>query len=112
MGAVKLLPQVLADSIPGLYETDGVADSKRMVRAKFFDPSGSWAWYVLEYDAEQGLFFGLVDGYELELGYFSLSELANYRGSLGLPIERDRHFLPVSLDRLRQSLDMANSSDW
>ena len=30
-----------------------------------------------------------VDGFEKELGYFSLRELESARGPLGLPIERD-----------------------
>jgi hypothetical protein len=30
---------------------------------------------------------------EPELGYVSLVELQSVRGKLGLPIERDRHFL-------------------
>jgi len=34
----------------------------------------------------------LVDGYEKELGYFSLEELESVKGSFGLGIERDRYF--------------------
>jgi hypothetical protein len=30
---------------------------------------------------------------EPELGYVSLAELAALRGKLGLPVERDRHFI-------------------
>ena len=58
---------------------------------KFFDPSGSWTWYATEFDGED-TFFGLVDGFELEWGDFSLSELQSVKGRLGLGIERDRHF--------------------
>lgn len=38
------------------------------------------------------LFFGYVIGLEAELGYFSLSELEQIRGALGLPVERDLYF--------------------
>jgi Protein of unknown function (DUF2958) len=42
------------------------------------------------------LFFGLVVGFEKELGYFSLNELKTakegLRGLRALPIERDIHF--------------------
>ena len=58
---------------------------------KFFDPSGSWTWYATEFDGED-TFFGLVDGFELEWGDFSLSELQSVRGRFGLGIERDRYF--------------------
>ena len=40
----------------------------------------------------------LVEG----LGYFLLSELAQARGPLGLPIERDLHFQPTRLAAVRQ----------
>ena len=51
------------------------------------------------FDGED-IFFGLVSGFELELGYFSLSELESVRGPLGLPIERDLYFEPKTLQDL------------
>jgi len=41
------------------------------------------------------LFYGLVDGFEKEWGYFSLKELESVRGPLGLGIERDIYFKPT-----------------
>ena len=66
---------------------------------KYFTPDSSWTWYASEFDGED-LFFGLVDGFETELGYFSLSELKQARGSLGLPIERDLYYQPKTLKEL------------
>jgi len=66
---------------------------------KFFTPDSSWTWYASEFDGKD-TFFGLVDGFEKELGCFSLSELASVRGKLGLPVERDRYFRPTPLDEL------------
>lgn len=63
-------------------------------------PDGSWTWYASEYDG-QDIFFGLVIGHEIELGYFSLSELEAVRGNLNLPVERDRHFEPKTLQALK-----------
>lgn len=63
-----------------------------LVIAKYFTPDANWTWYAIEYDEEQRMFFGLVDGQEVELGYFSLIELEYSRGALGLPAERDLHF--------------------
>jgi hypothetical protein len=47
------------------------------------------------------LFFGLVIGFEIELGYFSLSELTSVKGTLGLPVERDLFFQPITLGELQ-----------
>ena len=48
-----------------------------------------------------GLVIGFVDEFVDEFGYFSLEELEGARGPLGLPIERDEHFEPTSLEELR-----------
>ena len=42
----------------------------------------------------------IVVGLEIEIGYFSLSELEAARGPWGLPIERDRWFEPAPLSQL------------
>lgn len=52
-----------------------------------------------EFDGED-LFFGLVSGFEVELGYFSLAELESVRGPLGLAIERDLFYTPQTLQQL------------
>ena len=48
------------------------------------------------------LFFGLVAGLEVELGYFSLTELQQVHGALGLPVERDLYFEPTPLSEVRK----------
>ena len=68
-------------------------------QVKFFTPDSNWTWYASEFDGED-TFFGLVSGFEVELGYFTLSELQGARGPLGLPIERDQHFEPKKLGEL------------
>ena len=85
----KLLTKELEKKLPALYETDGKPDEERKVPVKFFCPYNGWKWFALEYDPEQRLFFGLVKGFDTELGYFSLDELEGaYRGPLPL-VERD-----------------------
>lgn len=74
---------------------------KAQAQVKFFTPDSGWTWYASEFDG-QDTFFGLVAGFEVELGYFSLSELGQIRGKLGLPIERDLHFEPTSLAELKR----------
>jgi Protein of unknown function (DUF2958) len=50
---------------------------------------------LTELDPDGSLAFGLCDlGLGCpELGYVSLAELSTVRGKLGLPVERDRHFI-------------------
>jgi len=108
---MKLLPRELREILPPLYAQENKA-GKAVVYVKFFTPSAQWSWHCLEgqpvLDAnDQELdfeFFGLVDGQEKELGYFMLSELEEVRGPLGLPIERDLHWKPTTLDRIAPEL--------
>lgn len=68
------------------------AGDEAIVIAKFFTPWSNWTWYATEYDPVDRVFFGLVKGQEMELGYFSRDELEDIRGPVGLKIERDRHW--------------------
>jgi len=70
-----------------------------VAQVKFFTPDSNWTWYASEFDGED-IFFGLVSGFEVEMGYFSLKELKEAKGPLGLPIERDLYFDPKSLREL------------
>jgi hypothetical protein len=62
---------------------------------KLFNPVGAATWLLTEIDPDdETVAWGLCDlGMGLpEFGTVSLTELANYRGRLGLGIERDRYF--------------------
>jgi hypothetical protein len=96
---MKLLTKENRKSLPPLKSMDDNPNAKAVV--KFFTPDSSWTWYAVEFDGED-TFFGLVDGHEKELGYFSLKELSSVRGPMGLPIERDRYFQPVLLTELQK----------
>jgi Protein of unknown function (DUF2958) len=85
-----------------------------MVVCKFFTPDADWTWYAIEgspvdedgyYDTDKEkvdfLFFGLVSGIAVELGYFSLAELESVRGPFGLRIERDLYFEPTRLSEVK-----------
>jgi len=76
-----------------------------VVVAKFFTPTSNWTWYATEYDPEERCYFGLVVGFETELGYFSRDELESVTGPLGLGIERDLHFSEITMDKLKAKLD-------
>lgn len=75
-----------------LYSTDG--KDKKEILVKFFNPCGAGTWLVFEAEKRSDgdwLFFGLVDLYEKELGYFTLSQLTSIKLPYGLSIERDRY---------------------
>lgn len=91
---MQLLTEEIRAKLPKLYATDGNQDAKCVV--KFFTPDANWTWYAFEFDPESQTFFGLVDGFEREWGYFNLAELALLRGPMGLPVERDLYYTPQS----------------
>ena len=104
---MKLLPKEIREQLPPLYSQDGKG-GKAVVYVKYFTPSSSWTWFATEGEpvldeAQKEVdfkFFGLVEGHEKELGYFVLSELEEVRGPMGLPIERDLHFKPKTLEEI------------
>jgi hypothetical protein len=78
---------------------------------KLFTPDAGCTWLLTEVDPDDpDIAFGLCDlgmGFP-EVGSVSLSELASVRGGLGLPVERDLHFVarkPLSAyaDEARES---------
>ena len=95
---MKLLTKEIRRRLPALGSQEDKGLEAR-AQVKFFTPDSSWTWYATEFDGEE-MFFGLVAGFEKELGYFRLSELEQVRGHLGLPIERDRYFRPTTLRKL------------
>jgi Protein of unknown function (DUF2958) len=120
MDGTNLLPEALKERMPALYSKE--AENDPMVECKFFDPVGSWTWYATEgspvdedgyYDTDKEkvdyVFFGLVVGFDTELGYFSLNELKTakegMRGLRALPIERDVWFEPKRLSEIRREHD-------
>jgi len=64
---------------------------------KLFTPDAAATWLLARIDPEEpDMAFGLCDlgvGFP-ELGYVYLPELAELRGRLGLPVERDLYFTP------------------
>ncbi|MBI1827316.1 MAG: DUF2958 domain-containing protein [Planctomycetes bacterium] len=95
---MKLITNEMRSKLPPLYSTEHEDDPVALV--KFFTPWSDWTWYGVEFDG-QDLFFGLVVGFESELGYFSLRELESLRGPGGLRIERDLYFEETPVSRLQ-----------
>lgn len=96
----NLLDEESRQRLPDLYSSEEYGlEAKAQI--KFFTPDAQWTWYASEFDGED-IFFGLVVGLEIELGYFSLSELQSVRGPMNLQIERDLYFEPKTLQTLME----------
>ncbi len=63
---------------------------------KLFTPDGAATWLISEVDPDENdRLYALCDlglGFP-ELGWVSLAEISSVRGKLGLPVERDLHFV-------------------
>ena len=94
---MQLLTEELRAKLPKLGSTESIPCEQKKFYAKFFNPMGRGTWLVAEGEEQTGgdwTFFGLVDLYESEWGYFTLSELESVDVGFGLGIERDICFGP------------------
>ena len=101
---MKLLTKQIEKKMPGLGAQEHLME-KAIAHVKFFTPDSNWTWWASEFCPETERFFGLVDGLEVEFGYFSLAELQSVRGALGLPIERDLHFSPTDFETIKKGIE-------
>ena len=82
------------------------SDFKQQIVAKFFDPHGHWTWYLMNQDPNNpDYLWGIVNGNELEMGSFSLSEIKDFKGQFGLGIERDLYFKTMTAEALWEKLN-------
>ena len=99
----QLMTQKLADTIPAIYANDKVADYDTVLaHAKLFSPYSNWTWFITEMDPATGQCFGLVEGFERELGYFDLTELSETTVFGDVPaVERDLYWEPKTLGEIK-----------
>lgn len=110
---MKLMTKAIAAALPPIYTQETLGEEANVV-VKFFCPWNQWTWYASEAmtvfgdeeteapmsewrEGHDVLCFGVVVGFERELGYWRLSELEGVRGPMGLRIERDLHWTPRPL---------------
>ena len=98
---MQLLTTELRQSLPPFGTCED--DEHALALVKFVTFDTTWTWYAAEFDGDD-TFFGVVDGFEVEYGYFTLSELSNYRGVWGAPILRDPAFVPKRLTEICREL--------
>ena len=96
----QLMTREIAKTAPRLYEQDGAEDPT--VYAHYFSCVSGWDWWLLEFDGTDEA-FGLVEGYDDELGYFSIKEMEELNRQMGFAaVERDEHVSPKPLSAVRR----------
>ena len=85
-------------TMPKSYDTDGQGNDA-VAHLHYF--TGSWDWYITEKDVNtdgQGQIqaFGMVDGYECEMGYINLKEVTRAGAEL------DLHWAPCTLRQIKE----------
>ncbi len=86
--------------LPKLYSAENADDPLAVI--KLFTPDSSWTWFLIEYDPDEELAFGLAVGFETELGYISIAELREAKGPLGLKVERDLWWRPRPITQVQE----------
>ena len=104
---MKLMTDKIAKQATEQY--DKGSDMDQMVVAKFFNPVGSWTWYLMNMADNGDYCWGIVDGFAVEMGSFSIKELEDLQLPLGMKIERDTLFEPM---KAKDVWDALNKGEW
>ena len=101
---MKLLTNAIKEKAQKQFD-DG-SDMEQMVIAKYFDPMGDWKWFLMNMDKDEDYCWGIVKGFEVEMGSFSLAEL---KEALGRRLQRDLYFEPMKAKDVWEQL---NKGEW
>ena len=101
---MKLLTKEITEKAQKQYDKGSDLDGQDIV-AKFFDPMGSWTWYLMNLAEDGDYAWGIVDGFEVEMGSFSMKELQDIQLPFGLGIERDMYFESIPASELWKELN-------
>jgi hypothetical protein len=94
--------KIITKAIEAAFAKQGKTSQKSMseikIVMKLFNPIGAGTWYIYEHieDDIYMCFANLGDPMMAEMGTVSLDELMSLRLPMGLHIERDMHFDPLS----------------
>lgn len=111
---MKNAEELLKD-LPALYETDGNKMVERVVYHRFTTRFNEqpWFWNILEGGKEEDgdvMFFGYVEGFSKEFGYFRLSDLKLQKEGVDL-IEQIADFKPTKIVELYPALSSWDDDD-
>ena len=93
---MKLMTKEITKKATEQYDKGSDMDGQ-MIVAKFFNPVGSWTWYLMNLDPEDSDYaWGIVNGFAVEMGSWQMSELQKVKFKpFNLPVERDLYFEPM-----------------
>ena len=97
---MKLLTKEITKKATKQY--DEGSDMEQMVVAKYFDAMGDWKWFLMNMDKDEDYCWGIVKGFEVEMGGFLLSDLTK---TLGRRLERDTLFEPMKASKVWEQLN-------
>ena len=94
--------KIITKAIENAFAKQGYTGNKETkdikIVMKLFNPQGAGTWYLYEKEDDDiyMAFCNLNDPEMAECGRISMQKLMSYRGRLGLGIERDMRFDPLS----------------
>jgi hypothetical protein len=96
---MKILTQEILDAFAKQGKTGNKSAKDIRIVLKIFNPTGAGTWYIYEKIDEDiyMAFVNLGDPEMSECGTVSMSELLDFKGMFGLPLERDKFFKPLSM---------------
>ena len=101
---MKLLTKEIKEQATKQY--DEGSDMEQMVVAKFFNPVGSWTWYLMNMEDNGDYCWGIVDGFAVEMGSWQMSELQKVKFKpFNLPVERDKYSEPMKASDVWEQLN-------
>ena len=103
MARQKMITEKIKKDTPMYGSTAELPMEEQTVTGKFFDPTGSFTWYLMELDKDEDRAYGFVTSHMVpdgEFGPFSINELRDLDLPFGLYIERDKNFKPMNLKTL------------
>ena len=100
---MKLLTKKIKEQATKQY--DEGSDMEQMVVAKYFNPTGNGTWYLMNLADDEDYCWGIVKGFEVEMGSFSMTELK----SLQPRLQRDLYFEPMKAKDVWEQL---NKGEW
>ena len=96
---MKILTQEILDAFKKQGKTGNKSAKDIKIVLKLFSPVGAATWYIYEKETDD-IYWAFVNlgDYEMsECGTVSMNELISLRLPLGLHIERDMYFKPLSM---------------
>ena len=89
----------VTDHLPSTDEANAQEDPLCLV--KLFPPGAGFTYFIAGFDPDTGLAWGVVHGFEKEVGDFDMNEIVAARvPPFRLPYERDLHWSPKRLSEL------------